>query len=112
MGIACTYYGNPSIIPLLHCFELGTEHLEMTSGTIKVAAGELTALRLFDIAYTVDLSRAEQLWAARPGLAFSRSRLTSTPAKAVTFGVAPLHLQLGETALTLDSPTPTWKRTT
>ncbi|HEY4146700.1 hypothetical protein [Pinirhizobacter sp.] len=70
---------------------------------IKVAAGELTALRLFDIAYTVDLSHAEQLWAARPGLAFSRIRLTSTPAKAVTFGVAPLRLELGETALMLDS---------
>jgi len=79
----------------------------VASGTIKVASGELTALRLFDIAYTVDLSHAEQLWAARPGLAFSRSRLTSTPAKAVTFGVAPLRLQLGETGLALDSHTVT-----
>ncbi len=58
----------------------------------------MTALRLFDLAYAIDLGRAEQLWAgqARQG---ARSRLTGTPPKAVSFGDPPLGLVLP--ALTL-----------
>jgi hypothetical protein len=68
---------------------------------LAVRSGELTALRLFDIAYTIDLAQAESLWASREGGKVSRTQLTSTPPKAVTFGVAPLQLSLGSTTLTL-----------
>jgi hypothetical protein len=68
-----------------------------------VSFGELTALRLIDIAYTIDLVHAQTLWAARASSGFSRSYLSSTPPKAVAFGVAPLWLALGETELMLGS---------
>lgn len=68
---------------------------------LEVRSGEVAALRLFDIAYTIDLTQAESLWAAREGGKVSRAQLTSTPPKALNFGVAPLQLALGSTLLTL-----------
>lgn len=62
--------------------------------TPTVAEGHVTALRLFDLAYTIDLVRAETLWAQRAGQG-ARSRLASTPPHAVAFGEAPLTLMLG-----------------
>jgi hypothetical protein len=58
-----------------------------------VVSGHVTALRLFDLAYAIDLAAAQTLWArqARQG---ARSRLTGTPAKAVSFGEPPLDLVL------------------
>jgi hypothetical protein len=58
-----------------------------------VSAGHINALRLFDIANAIDLASAEALWSrqARQG---ARSRLTSTPPKAVAFGEPPLGLVL------------------
>jgi hypothetical protein len=73
----------------------------VSSPDIRVQSGEVAALRLFDIAYTIDLALAESLWAARAGGAISRTQLTSTPPKALTFGVAPLKLSLGKTTLLL-----------
>ncbi len=55
-----------------------------------VETGHVTAMRLFDVANAIDLTRAEALW-ARPG---ARSRLTGTPPKAVSFGDPPLGLSL------------------
>jgi hypothetical protein len=64
-----------------------------------IRSGRLIALRLFELAYAIDLSRAEQLWAeGGPG---ARRRLTATPAKAVDFGVAPLDIALGTLPLIL-----------
>ena len=67
-----------------------------------VAAGHVTALRLFDLAYAIDLGRAETLWAgqARQG---ARSRLTGTPPKAVSFGDPPLGLVLPPIRLALQA---------
>jgi hypothetical protein len=65
-----------------------------------VTAGHVTALRLFDIAYAIDLVQAEVLW-ARQARAGARSRLTGTPPKAVSFGDPPLSLVLPPLALTL-----------
>lgn len=81
--------------------------LNASSGELIVAAGELAALRLFDIAYSIDLAAAETLWAARSRSAFSRSQLSSTPPKAVAFGVAPLWLDLGTVPLSLAGTTVT-----
>ncbi len=67
-----------------------------------VKSGAIIALRLFDIAYAIDLAAAESLWAQRQGGASSRSQLSATPAKAVAFGVPPVLLPLGEAPLHLD----------
>lgn len=61
-----------------------------------IASGQIAALRLFDIAYAIDLARAESL-AARPG--GERARLATTPPKAVAFDVPPLLLPLGPVTL-------------
>jgi hypothetical protein len=65
-----------------------------------VTAGHITALRLFDVAYAIDLGRAEALWArqARPG---GRARLSATPPKAMAFSDPPLSLVLPPVPLTL-----------
>ncbi|ONG52609.1 hypothetical protein BKE38_14190 [Pseudoroseomonas deserti] len=72
----------------------------MTTG-LAVASGQVVALRLFDLAYEIDLKRAEALWAARAQGPSARSRLAGTPAKAVSFGVPPLALPLGPVTLRL-----------
>ena len=79
----------------------------MAAGAVEVRSGHIVALRLFDIAYAIDLRRVEELWARHAGSESSRSRLSATPAKAVAFGVPPvslaldpLPLQLGTLAVT------------
>ena len=44
---------------------------------LRIADGAILAYRLFDIAYAVDLARAEALWHARPGAGSARRRLTT-----------------------------------
>ncbi|MCE5233858.1 MAG: hypothetical protein ABFC67_11510 [Mizugakiibacter sp.] len=73
----------------------------MSASAITIRSGELVALRLFDIAYAIDLARAEALWAAHVGGASSRTRLSSAPPKALAFGVPPLRLVLEPVALRL-----------
>ncbi len=68
----------------------------------EVKTGAIVALRLFDIAYAIDLAAAEALWAQRQGGASSRSQLSATPAKAVAFDVPPVQLSLGEMPLHLE----------
>lgn len=65
----------------------------------KVQSGVLLALRLFDIAYAIDLARAEAIWAARGS---SRSQISMTPAKAVAFEVPPVLLSLDSISLPID----------
>jgi hypothetical protein len=66
----------------------------MTAPELTVKSGAITALRLFDIAHSADLGKAEALWAGRTAVSSRRSQLTATPAKAMTFGVPPLNLAL------------------
>ena len=66
---------------------------------MRVLAGQVVALRLFDLAYGIDLKRAEALWAERAQGISARSRLAATPAKAVSFGDPPLVLDLGQVHL-------------
>lgn len=65
-----------------------------------IRTGRIVAHRLFELAYAIDLPRAEALWSAR-GAGGERRRLASTPAKSVDFGVAPLALALGPVPLEL-----------
>lgn len=70
--------------------------------SVTVRSGELTALRLFDIAYAIDLGRAETAWLAHTGGASRRGRLATAPPKALAFGVPPLDLPMEPVRLTLD----------
>ncbi len=69
-----------------------------------VTTGHITALRLYDVANAIDLAAAEKLWSLRDGQG-TRSRLTATPPKAVSFGVPPLSLLLAPEILTLAGAT-------
>jgi hypothetical protein len=67
-----------------------------------VAAGEVTVYRFYDIAYAVDLDRAEAILAARPGAGGARKRLSATPPKAVAYDAPPVVLSLDPVRLTID----------
>jgi hypothetical protein len=72
---------------------------------VRVRSGHVVALRLFDLAHSVDLQRAETLWAQRGQGATARSRLSATPPKAMSFDVPPLALDLGPVELVIgDAP--------
>ncbi len=71
--------------------------------TLDVVSGSIIAYRLFDVAYAIDLSRAEAVWARKVRTGSTRLRLSATPAKAVAFGVPPVALALDSLALTLGS---------
>lgn len=63
-------------------------------GPLLIESGELVALRLFDVAYAIDLAHAQRRLAEHLGEAGSRARLRTTPDKALAFGVPPLELTL------------------
>jgi hypothetical protein len=69
---------------------------------LQVTAGHIVALRLFDIAYAIDLGQAEALWAGYAAGRAARARLSATAPKAVAFGVPPLSINLGPVALVID----------
>jgi hypothetical protein len=69
--------------------------------TLDVSAGSILAYRLFDVAYAIDLAKAEETWARTVRTGSSRGRLTTTPPKAIAFGVPPVALGLGTIALPL-----------
>jgi hypothetical protein len=64
-----------------------------------VASGIVIAYRLFDIAYAIDLAKAEALWARRMRSVSTRAQLNATPAKAMAFGVPPVEIGLEPVAL-------------
>ncbi|HBK07244.1 MAG TPA: hypothetical protein DDZ81_15560 [Acetobacteraceae bacterium] len=68
---------------------------------LDVASGYILAYRLFDVAYAIDLGKAEDTWARTVRTGSSRGRLTTTPPKAVAFGVPPLAIGLGVISLPL-----------
>ncbi len=73
----------------------------IASADLTVRAGAIVALRLFDIAYTIDLAQVEAIWAARSNASSRRGRLSATPEKAVAFGVPPLAIALDPVELEL-----------
>jgi hypothetical protein len=76
--------------------------------SLDVAAGYILAYRLFDVAYEINLGQAEETWARTVRTGSSRGRLTTTPRKAIAFGVPPVALALGSATLLLpDGPRPT-----
>jgi hypothetical protein len=75
---------------------------DILAAPVVVAAGSVTALRLFEVANEIDLKQAEMLWRQQPRPASTRPRLTATPAKAMSFGVPPLELALEPVSLSID----------
>jgi len=59
-----------------------------------VCSGSIIAQRLFDVAYAIDLEKAEALWSLRSPTSSSRRRLSAAPVKAISFGVPPVVLTL------------------
>ena len=70
-----------------------------------VTSGEVIAYRLFEIAHSVDLDRAEAILARRPGAGRARKRLSATPPKAVAYDVPPLLLTLDPVPLSIGGGT-------
>jgi len=61
---------------------------------LHVQSGAVIALRLFDIAYSIDLKKVEHLWQSRNGGTAVRSSLLSAPTKSLKFDVPPVLLTL------------------
>jgi hypothetical protein len=61
---------------------------------LRVTSGHILVLRLFDVAYAIDLARAQALWTQRATGSSARLRLSATRPKAMAFGVPPLVLAL------------------
>lgn len=59
-----------------------------------VRSASIVALRLFDVAYAIDLTRVEGLWSSHSRASVSRGRLAYTPSKALAFDVPPVSLNL------------------
>ena len=70
-----------------------------------VASGEMIAYRLFDIAYAINLDRAEAALARRRGAGGVRKQLNATPPKAVAYDVPPLVLTLDPVPLAIGGKT-------
>ena len=70
-----------------------------------VRQGAILAYRLFDVAFEIDLPKAEAAWARNTRTTASRGRLTATPPQAMAFGVPPVQLVLDPIPLTLAGAT-------
>ena len=65
----------------------------------RVEAGSVTALRLYDVAYEIDLARVEhEVPAGTP----TRVRLAQAKAKAISYGEPPIVMSLGRAGLDVD----------
>ncbi len=73
----------------------------MSQPELTVTSGAIVALRLFDVAYAIDLARAEALLAEQTRIS-RRSRLSTTSPKAMAFGVPPVALELEPVTLALE----------
>jgi hypothetical protein len=74
----------------------------MATDELIIRCGEIVAQRLFDVADSIDLARAEKLWVDHLGSVGGRAALPSAPTKAVAFGVPPLCLTLPAAAIDVE----------
>ncbi|HEX7051394.1 MAG TPA: hypothetical protein VF188_14400 [Longimicrobiales bacterium] len=68
----------------------------------RIEAGAIIALRLYDIAYAIDLARVESIGAALAPAVVSRIRLRRADPKAIAFDVPPVEIGLRPIELELD----------
>jgi hypothetical protein len=71
----------------------------MTEPGLRVDAGAIVALRIYDVAYAIDLARVESLVAARAPESVARLRLTRAEAKAINLPDPPVEVGLGPVVL-------------
>jgi hypothetical protein len=76
----------------------------MMPDEVQVVAGSVLAYRLFDLAYAIDLARAEEIPACTVRTGATRGRLLMTPPKAVAFGVPPVAPGLDPITINLPEP--------
>ena len=74
----------------------------MSSRTPTVLSAAIIASRVFDVADTIDLEKAEQLWTHELRSAATRIRLAYTAPKAIAFGVPPLEIAMAALHVALD----------
>jgi hypothetical protein len=74
----------------------------LSSRIPSVLSAAVIASRVFDIADTIDLEKAERLWTREPRSGATRMRLTYTAPKAIAFGVPPLEIALAPLHVQLD----------
>lgn len=67
-----------------------------------IRSGEIIALRLFDIAYSIDLAAIERLWLSSHPEAHPRRTMVSAPATALAFDVPPVQVPLPKYQLSLE----------
>jgi hypothetical protein len=67
----------------------------MTAAEPHVVSGAILALRLYDVAYAIDLAAVERLGAARAEETVGRLRLTRVEAKAIALPDPPVEIGLG-----------------
>jgi hypothetical protein len=67
-----------------------------------VETGSVTALRLFDVAYSIDLKIVESLWKSKGQGSAVRSALTTAPTKSLTFDVPPVLIALDPVEVMID----------
>lgn len=70
-----------------------------------VRNGEILALRVFDVAYSIELGQAEALYATHAKARSDRSRLSQVAEKAIAFGDPPVVLRLDPVTLAIDGAT-------
>lgn len=69
--------------------------------TLRVEAGAVVVLRLYDVAFAIDLARLEPLMPA--GAQVERPPLARAEPKAIAFGTPPARLRLGSASLPLEN---------
>jgi hypothetical protein len=67
----------------------------------RVAVGAVIVLRLYDVAYAIDLAEVERVGAALEGASATRVRLARVEPKAIAYSVPPVGLALGLVQLPL-----------
>lgn len=72
---------------------------------LQVQSGAVIALRLFDIAYSIDLKEVENVWQSQNGGMAVRSSLLSAPTKSLKFDVPPVLITLEPISLIIDGST-------
>jgi hypothetical protein len=77
----------------------------MIESELRVASGAIVALRIYDVAYAIDLPRVEALGAARAAETVGRLRLTRAEAKAIALPHPPVEIGLGVVELNVGGRT-------
>lgn len=69
-----------------------------------IESGAFVVLRMYDVAYAIDLTRLEEIGAAQAPGAMARARFTRMGEKAIAYDVAPVEVALGPVELRLVDP--------